>query len=468
MCEKLGPKGTPTMAIGNWQVSPEEKPAVDPMTAAIFPLIEPLIPAELDRHLAAQDRGGWPGNLTARRMFRLELLQACGANLSFQEILREVWQDLRTMRHVQGSMPTSGSLCEARARLPVWPFEMMFKHTATLARTHLASPEWSGQPILAIDGVYVSLPRSTANYGQFGVTASQHGESYYPKALLVLIGGALQGTILAERCGTAHEGDQRLGPVLLQEHLRRGDIWLGDAHFGHYPAAAISVQAGAFFLARVPANFQIQTRVVARHAPDDSDVRITPSSKILLNYGNLVLPEHLELRGVSFDVPAQDPLHGTERADFLTNLPRALFSCESLSRLGRLRWNEETMHNDLKTRLGLGDVRSQTPLGVRREILSHLAMVNAIRLAIREVHPTTPLRGSFTAGLSALRQANRELRLLPGQGDWILQVCAAMMREQPVAPRPNRSEPRLRRPDKRPYEIFKTARSDWRKKLKAG
>jgi hypothetical protein len=456
------------MAIGNSPLCSQTKPALDPLTAAIFPLLEPLIPADLDRHLAAQDQGGWPGVLTAARMFRLELLQSCGANLSFQETLRELWQDLRVLGLVQGSMPSSGSLCEARERLPVWPFEMLFKHTASLSRRHLAAPEWSGRRILAIDGVFVSVPRSAGNYQHFGVTASQHGESYYPKALLVLLGSALQGTILAERYGTAHDSDQRLGPLLLQENIGPGDIWLGDAHFGHYPAAAVSREAGAFFLARVPANFQIQPRVVARHSTDDCDVRLTPSEKIRQHYGTLLLPEHLDLRAVSFVVPAKNPLNGTARADFLTNLPRAEYAPETLSRLGSMRWNEETVHNDVKTRLGLGDVRTRNPGGVRREILSHLGLANAIRLAIMEVFPTAPLRGSFTAALSAVRVANRQLRLLPQRRDCILEVCDAMIREQPLPPRPQRSEPRLRRPDKRPYDIFKTARSEWRDRRKAG
>ena len=456
------------MAIGNSSLFPERKPALDLLTATIFPLIEPLIPADLDRHLAAQDQGGWPGILTAARMFRLELLQSCGANVSSQETLRELWQDWRVLGLVQGSMPSSGSLCEARERLPLWPFEMLFKHTASLSRLHLAAPEWSGRRILAIDGVFVSVPRSANNYQYFGVTASQHGEAYYPKALLVLLGSALQGTILAERYGTAHDSDQRLGPLLLQENIGPGDIWLGDSHFGHYPAAAVSLEADAFFLARVPANFQIEPRVVARHSLDDCDVRLTPSEKICQHYGHLLLPEHLDLRAVSFDVPAKDRLNGTERADFLTNLPRAEYALDSLTRLGCMRWNEETVHNDLKTRLGLGDARTHNPDGVRREILSHLGMVNAIRLAIMEVYPTAPLRGSFTAALSAICVANRQLRLLPQRRDCILEVCDAMIREQPIPPRPPRSEPRLRRPDKRPYDIFKTTRSEWREKRKAG
>ena len=85
---------------------------------------------------------------------------------------------------------------------------------------------------------------------------------------------------------------------------------------------------------------------------------------------------------------------------------------------------------------------------------------------------TTPalelLNTSFTAALSALRHANQQLRLLPARQAEIVQVLQEMIRTQQLDVRPGRSEPRKKRPSKRPFTCFATPRSLWRHERKAG
>jgi hypothetical protein len=341
------------MSIGQVAPVPEAKAYLDGGTALIFPLFEPLIPTELDRRLEHMEHGDCAGALTLQRMLRLELLKACQPHLSFQAMLRQVWQVWAAAGLRPADCPSSAALAKARERLPVWTLEMVFKATAQQAAALLASSPWPGHRLLSIDGTMLNVPRSLENDAYFGRTKSQHGPAYYPQTLAVWICGVQQGTVLRHDSGTARQSDQRLGPYALRDFLQPGDLVFGDSHYGHYGALNVACTADAFFFTRAPANFQIEPRVVTCLGPNDREILLTPSYKIRRNYSNLDLRPQLCARALAFTIPAKDSDNGTEQANFLTNLPAAEFSPVLLERLVAIRWNHETINNDIKTRLSL-------------------------------------------------------------------------------------------------------------------
>lgn len=449
--------------------SGSEVHSFDPASALIFPAIEHFIPFDLEYELRRLRSGDWRCNiLTPQRMLRLELLQACRPDFSFQETLREVWQVWRCAGCFAGSMPNSASLAEARARLPAWTLEALFKHTAALADRSQGPSPWPGHRLLAIDGTLLAVPNTPLHRAHFGIAQHQHGEAYYPQALAVWLSLLSGGTILAEHLGPSREGEESIAPKLLPVHLRCGDLVLGDARFGTYAVIAQTIRSQAYFLFRAPGPLQVDKHVLQRFTPDDADLRLPLTPYMRQRHITLALPDQLSLRAVSFNIPARDLLNGIEHAHFLTNLPRDLFSTAILSRIAQLRWGHETTNNDIKTRLGLGDIRSQNPAGVRREVLAHLCMANILHLLLAQAHPDTPLNGSFTSARSALYLANQQLRLAPQRRSELLELLREMIIQQPLDLRPSRSEPRMARPSTRPHRIFKTARSEWRAQRKAG
>jgi hypothetical protein len=321
---------------------------------------------------------------------------------------------------------------------------------------------------LAIDGTPLVLPNTTANRTHFGTTRHQHGEAYFPQALSVWVSRLHPQTVLAEYLGTSHEGDASVAPFLLAKVLRAGDLVLGDAHFGHYPTLWATSDKQAFYLVRAPAALHVEKHITQQHTAEDVDLRLESTDYIRQKYAGLPLPEHLDLRALTYAVPARDALNGVEQAWFLTNLPRELHSQADLAKLPPLRWNHETLNNDIKTRLGLGELRSLLPEGAHSEVRAHLCVSNIIRLVLWQLRPTVPLLGSFTAGLSAIEQANQQLRMAPHRRGEILATMSQMILDQPVVPRPRRTEPRMTRPRRRPFPVFKTSRAQWRQQRKAG
>jgi hypothetical protein len=446
------------MNIGNSTGVPEAKTHLDRATSLIIPVMEHLIPLELDQALAAREHGDCVGPLTLQRVLRLELLQPCYPQFSFHALLRQVWQLWAAARLAPGDCPSSAALAKARERLPVWAVEMVFKATVRQALPLFACSPWPGHRLLSIDGTMLSAPRTAENAEYFGMTRSQHGPAYYPQALLVWICGVQQGTVLQQTSGTARQSDQRLGPDALRAFLQAGDLVFGDGHYGHYGALNVVHNAAAYYLMRVPANFKIAPRVVRVLGSNDLAVRLTPSYKIRRHYSHLNLQPELHARALSLMVPAKDADNGIERADFLTNLPQRGFPSELIARLLRIRWDHETINNDIKTRLGLTYLRSEQVAGIQREVFAHLSMNNAIRLAL---HAAQPLgnTASFIAAAQALAEANAQLRavLLDREGIWAAFYLS--LTQHPIPVRPRRSEPRKRRPYKTTgFPIFKRPR----------
>lgn len=457
------------MSIGLSPHLTEVKTLRDPAAGLIFPVIEPWIDSALDRALDAHQPAPRRCDLLSPlRMLRFELLHASRPNCSFQETFREVWQAWSLAGCVQGSLPSSSALAQARARLPLWALKSLFKHTAALTDRTGHMPCWPHHRLLAIDGTPLALPNNVALREHFGTTRHQNGEAYFPQGLAVWVSHIHTQTVIAEYLGTSREGDESVAPRLLPAVLRPGDLLLGDGHFGHYPTLSAVEAARAFYLVRAPGPLHVQKHILTHHAPGDADVRLDLSAYIHRKHPALKFPGHLFARALCYTIPARDILNGVEKAYFLTNLPRAAYSHADLSPLPALRWNHETLNNDIKSRLGLGELRSLSPDRTHAEVLAHLCLANIIRLTLWQIQPATPLLGSFTAGLSAIRQANPQLRMAPQQRQQITETMCQMMLDQPVIPRPQRSEPRMTRPRRRPYPIFKSARDEWRQKRKVG
>jgi hypothetical protein len=445
------------------------KTRADVPAGLIAPLIEPWIPEALDRDLRLYQPPQRHWNLLSPlRMLRFELFYAMAPETTFRDSFREVWQSWLQSGCVCESLPSRSALTQARARLPEWALRVLFNHTVAVAQQTRRGTQWADHRVLTVDGTPMVLSNSNANRTHFGATRHQHGEAYYPQAHAVWVSLLHSRTVIAEHLGSSHEGDERVAPALLAKTVQPGDLVLGDAHYGHYPTLATLTRQQAFYLVRVPGPLHIDEHITARPSPDDVDVRLELTPYIRTKYPNLQMPEHMNLRALHYAIPSRDILNGVEPAWFLTNLPRAAYSHAQLSSLPPLRWNHETLNNDIKTRLGLGELSSLGPDGVRSEVLAHLCISNIIRLILWQHRPDHPLLGSFTAARSAMTLANQQLRMAPDQSPHILSAMSRMILDQPLDLRPGRTEPRMIRPSKRIHTVFKTPRPQWHQQRKVG
>lgn len=436
---------------------------VDAATRSICPILDPWIPPELDQYLSGTKPGDWYGNvLTPNRVLRLLLLQALKPGGTFAQLVRQVWQTWRFLDFPAGQLPTRGALARARARFPECALEMLFKSTVQAAAALPEPPTgWPGR-VLCADGTPLLVPRSEVNLAHFNATRHQHGQAYWPRALAVWLSRLSLHLIVGEYMGTSNEGDESVAPYLLGHHLQPGDLALGDAHFGNYPTLATCSARSAYYLMRAPGALHVEAHITQRYTPRDADLVLRRTAYIASRYSDLGLPETLSLRTLLFELPAHDGLNGYERAHFLTNIERARFSWAQIEPWVKMRWRQETLNNDVKTFLDLGMIRSESPAGVRQEVLAHLCVSNVIHMHLRRVYPDQPELGSFTAARDALLQANEQLRAHPSARDKAERCVDEVIRAESVEVRPGRSEPRMKRPARRIFPVFKIRRAAWR------
>nr|WP_291514039.1 transposase [Abyssibacter sp.] len=135
-----------------------------------------------------------------------------------------------------------------------------------------------------------------------------------------------------------------------------------------------------------------------------------------------------------------------------------------MAELYRRRWDVELNFRDLKSTLGMDVLRGLTPATVRKEILMHLIVYNAIRLLMLEAadqHKASLRRVSFKASMQALRHWEPQISqagLSHTDRRALLRLMHASIAQACVPDRPGRREPRCVKRRPKPYALLTTRR----------
>src|SRR5690625_1074979 len=165
------------------------------------------------------------------------------------------------------------------------------------------------------------------------------------------------------------------------------------------------------------------------------------------------LPETLTLRivRVQFQIPGF-------RVQSLWLVPTLLYpvSCskQALAELYLRRWQAELFFRDIKTSMGMEELRCKTPAMVEKELLLFLIAYNLIRLLIARSglqHQRLPHQISFKAAADSIRQYRTALSARSGRPRQLQKIIGELLRviaSAMIANRSGRAEPRAvkRRP----------------------
>ncbi len=110
------------------------------------------------------------------------------------------------------------------------------------------------------------------------------------------------------------------------------------------------------------------------------------------------------------------------------------------------RWRIETVYHEWKHVLNIQNLRSQTPLGIVKEVHAHLLLSNLIRWVMTEATehtPHTPVEVSFATSVSYVQSMVPAMfRLSPAAFRRAYDVLLKMIRAATIRQRPGRSYPR--------------------------
>jgi hypothetical protein len=364
----------------------------------------------------------------------------------------------------QGKSPSRRRVADARNRLPLPLWRRLFERVSTRAQHRSAAYDsWNGHRVVLADGTCLSMVRTPELVEAFGVNTGHHGRGRYPLARLVTVCLAGTMTILDYAVGRYRQGEWSLLSSILGS-LRPGDLLLGDRHFAGAPLYVEYQKHGLEFLTRVHHRLKMaKVKRLVRYGDNDFLGR--------LNLGKLhrrkdpSLPAHIAVRFLKAVLRMRGRRQTVWFATSLLDPVR--YPAEQIVALYARRWRIETLFREVKITLSADVLRSQSPEGIRKEIVARLTALNLVRTLMLEAAATAgiedPLRISFVHAVRAILSFSPALGHAPLTA--VPAIYHAMLTEIAchVNPdRPDRLEPRAVRRDHKHYPSLRVTRAQWK------
>ena len=272
------------------------------------------------------------------------------------------------------------------------------------------------------------------------------------------------GAVLKVALGSLRSHDLRLFHQLW-EHLQKGDIILGDRAFGEYTTVAGLPAQGVDVLARLHARRKVDFRKARRLSKNDGLFtwqKGNQQSSVLSRQEWKNLPDQITVRILRFTACIRG-FRGRRITLVTTLLDAKVYPASQLIDLYARRWRLELCLRDLKTTLGMEQLRCQSPATAEKELLAYLIAHNLVRCVMAEACSRygVDLGGiSFKGTVDALRQYSAALAQARNNktrrrlwDDLLLNLARDVIRY-----RPHRQEPRAikRRPN--PFPLLNQPR----------
>jgi Insertion element 4 transposase N-terminal/Transposase DDE domain len=351
----------------------------------------------IDTAVAARGRGAKRagGKLPPHVMVYFAMALALFADEDYEEVMVRLSETLGSWGSWDDdwTVPTSGGITQARARLGSEPMAEVFDTVAVPVAEELTRGAWLGSwRLMAIDGFDWDTPDTKDNAAEFGYTGSGATRSAFPKARVVTISECASHAVVAAGIGPMSSGEQTLARELYPG-LEPDWLLIADRDFYGYPDWNTARGGGAQLLWRVSASVTLP--VLGAH-PDGSYASVLVNPKIrgaarthlveAARRGEALDPDRaVAVRVVEYTVPDRDGSKTGELIALITTItdPREA-SAEQLAAAYHQRWEHETGNQQPKTHLrGPGTIlRSKKPDTVRQEIYGYLLTHYAISALI--------------------------------------------------------------------------------------
>lgn len=423
-----------------------------------------LIPVHL---LSSADEG-----INSRdRLYTLRLTCECflWQMLKPRTACREVVRQVQAQARLQGWGSVdegTSAYIQARQRLPQECLERVLAATAQAAEQRTSSqPQLQGRPVKVVDGSSVQLPDTAAHQMDYPQPSGQKAGCGFPVMKLAVLFSLASGALLDVVMGNLHSHDLRLLRQLW-ECLKAGDILLGDRAYGDYVTLAGLPQQGVDVVARLHQARQVDFRKASQQLGAHDGVFVWHKSGmpslILTRAEWAALPGEIQVRILRFTAAGRG--FRSQHITLVTTLLDAeKYPAAELIALYLRRWRLELYLRDVKTTLGLEQLRCQSPAMARKELLAGLIAYNLIRSVMAEAarsYDAELERLSFKGTVDALRQYSAvmaQARTSRLKRKLWLDLLRTVARD-PVPLRPGRTEPRAVKRRPKPFPLLNRPR----------
>ena len=384
-----------------------------------------------------------------------------------------VWQVLQprtscraVVRQVQAFCETqhrrfdenSSAYCQARGRLPIACLQQALTDSARSA-DHLASqgvPGWK-RPVKVVDASSVRLPDTKENRQRYPYPSGQRPGCGFPVMQICGLYSLASGAILKTVQAPWSANEVRLFKGLWPE-LQSGDILLGDRPFGAYALLALLPLRGIDVVSRLHQGRRFSRRQAKRLGP--SQWLVTWSKPLqrpdyLTEAEWAEVPPQITVRIIHVRVQ-QNGFRTMELWLSTTLLDPITHPTELVADLYLRRWDMELCFRDLKTTMGMEELRCRTPAMAHKELLAFLVAHNLMRCLIAQAasaHKVCRTRISFKGAVDAARSFHQAMRLSRSQRhvQRLYRRLLEILARDLVPRRPGRLEPRAVKRRPKPY-----------------
>lgn len=412
--------------------------------------------------LSAQDEG--PNS--RERIFSLRLTLECflWQMLQPKTACRQVVRQVQALFRLNGwGLVDEGdsAYVQARQRLPRERLEKALAATAQAAGSRAGQAgTLQGRPVKVVDASSTQLADTLENQQRYPQPSTQKMGCGFPVLKLAVLFCLNSGAVANVILGSLHYHDLRLFRQLWDQ-LKAGDILLGDRAYGEYTTLAALPVRGVDVVARLHQKRKVDFRKTRRLAKNDGLFVWTQGcqqSEILTPAQWASLPATITVRIVRFTATIRG-FRGRRVTLVTTLLDSVAYPAHELAALYARRWRLELCLRDLKTTMGMEQLRCKSPDMAEKELLAYLVAHNLVRCVMAEAlaqYSVDLERISFKGTVDALRQysaaiaqaRNRKMRRQLWE-DLLLNLVRDL-----VPLRPGRQEPRAVKRRPKPYPLL--------------
>jgi len=344
----------------------------------------------------------------------------------YEEVIRKLVGGLRFARtwSREWSVPTTGALSQARARLGAAPLKTLFERVGVpLAKPGTPGAWLRGWRVMAIDGVMIDVPDTAANFAHYD-KAQGGTRRPFPQVRAVGLCEVGSHALIAAELGTIHQGERALAGTLTGA-IGPDMLVLADRGFFSFDLWRDYLATGAALLWRLTATMHLEPLTFL---PDGSYLAEIVSKRVRGGrtriawdtVGDLALATHIPVRVIEYRVEDEGATSETFRLITTIVDPQEASAAE-LAAAYHERWELETSFREIETYLRAGKgIRSKTPELVQQEIWGLFLTHYAIRAFMAEAADTVdmdPDRLSFTRTLHILRRRITDPAVFPPQSE---------------------------------------------------
>ncbi len=344
------------------------------------------------------------------------------------------------------------TLTKARQHVPWEAFREILDDTVSLTRElwpDRPHETWHGMSVYATDGSKYTLPASQALRKEFDPDSGLDtpGKGHYPQCLVSTLYDVFRRLPIA-RTVVGVNGSEREEVEQLLPSVPANSVWLFDRGYPSYELFRLLVKRfDGYFVFRCPASstFPAVEKFIAS-GRQEAIIWLTPSNKAL---SNTTPRQRKRLKAIKLRVIRLESPDGTVSV-LITNLLNTItFPRLEIIALYFRRWEVEGYYRDEKVTLEIETFHSESPNGIRQELLAAMIMTVISRTLMMLAAEHLLPEGRECQFKHAIITLSSEAALLvPDTPEQALNIFRELLRElarvkyyRPTPPRP--SQPRI-------------------------